>query len=101
MRKLQNRSGEALVEALAALLIVTLASLLFLQMTLASVKIGDAAREADSAFLETLNAAELSSETRGGGRVELSGGSGRSYGWEVTFYGNSDALVSYAKEASS
>ena len=93
MRKLRETSGETLVETLVAILIVTLSSLLFLHMTMASVKISGEAKMMDSQYQTALSAAEEQKTKVSAGTITVGG---RDY--SVTYYGTgeSDALASYS-----
>lgn len=58
MRRKRRTSGETLVETLAAILIAALASILFLQMTVASVRINETARKMNEDYRTALSAVE-------------------------------------------
>ena len=93
MRKLRGTSGETLVETLVAILIVTLSSLLFLQMTMASVKISGEAKEMDTEYQTALSAAEEQKTALSTGTITVGE---REYA--VTYYGTGEtgALASYS-----
>lgn len=58
MKKNRITSGETLVETLAAILLTTMSGVLFLQMTLASARIGGETKDMDARYRQMLNAAE-------------------------------------------
>lgn len=99
MKKLRCASGETLVETLAAILIVTLASLLFLQMTMASVRINRDARQMDADYQAALAAAEDQRERTADspGTATLSGSEteGTEWSYSIDYYGGGN-LTSYA-----
>lgn len=104
MRKLKNRSGETLIETLVSILIVTLASVVLVQMVITSVQISSKSGSADKDFSAALTAAEEESTKIGQGTVTITG-NGNTYSASVNYYGGgsgSKALTSYsAGEASS
>lgn len=57
-RKLNDVRGETLVEVLASILIGSLSVALLFSMVMASGNMDKSAKEADEAFMESLNAAE-------------------------------------------
>jgi len=57
-RRLKDRRGETLVEALASILIFTFSSILLLSMISSAARINATAKEADGKWAEQLNAAE-------------------------------------------
>lgn len=94
MKKLSGVSGETLVETLFALLIITMTSILFLNLTLSSGRIAGEARAYDVDYQRSLSIAEEQSEVIGSGAISIGS---RSY--PVTYFGSDDAqnrLVSYA-----
>lgn len=58
MRRRKSSSGETLVETLAALLLVVLSGLLFLQMTMASTRMSAQSKALDQRYQQILAAAE-------------------------------------------
>ena len=96
MRKLKKSSGETLVETLVAILIVTLSSLLFLQMTMTSLNISGEAKKMDTDYQASLSAAEEQKTKIATGTITVSG---RDY--SVTYYGTGEtgALTAYSGEA--
>ncbi|MEY8354656.1 hypothetical protein AALB39_15040 [Lachnospiraceae bacterium 54-53] len=88
MKKNRFTSGETLAETLAAILLTTLSSILFLQMALASTRISGETRSLDSEYRQALNAAEGQQTPFGQGTVmiepEDSDGWNREY--EVDYY---------------
>ncbi|MCI2057282.1 MAG: hypothetical protein LKJ86_09085 [Oscillibacter sp.] len=98
MKKLKSSRGETLVETLVAILTVTLASLLFLQMTNSAASINRSTAAADETFQADLSAAEIQSGAASSGTVTLQNGAA-SYSYGVDVYTSSDGnLTSYAAE---
>lgn len=101
MDKLQSRRGETLVETLAAILIVSLASVVLLTMAVTTVRVTRAAREADRAFQAEVEAAEAQRSAAGTGTVTVRVKGGPAYTYEVTRYraaggtGEAPPLTSY------
>lgn len=97
MSKRRHSSGETLIETLAALLLVTLSSVLLLQMTITSGKISARTRARDSAYRAALAAAEEQSSPVSTGTVQVDG---RAYSIVYFFKavpdGEGQQLVSYA-----
>lgn len=95
MRRKRGQAGETLVETLVALLIVTLASLLFLQVTTASSQICEKTANADSGYEKALADVEEQSGSGTPGSIAVGG---RSY---VVRYYNSGGLTAYSAEKGS
>lgn len=96
--KQRRKSGETLVETLAAILVFTLASLLFVQMAVTAARINQSARAQDAAYTQQLEAAERQTGDGTGGTVEIRGGSG-SWSYAVTVYGGEAGdICSYAPQ---
>ncbi|WP_306569503.1 hypothetical protein [Faecalispora jeddahensis] len=98
MRRKRSSSGETLVETLAALLLVVLSGMLFLQMTMASTRMSVQSKEMDALYQKVLAAAEQqTSPALSTGSIDIDG---RSY--DVRYYAYSGAssgekLISYAQ----
>lgn len=61
--RLRSNRGESLIESMAAILVFTLASILFLSMVNGAANINRAAREADDAFAQQQREIELPTPT--------------------------------------
>ena len=72
--RLRSAAGETLVETMAAILIFTLSSILFLSMASAAARINTQARAADSAYQDQQRIAETGLSASG---AALAGGTGR------------------------
>jgi type II secretory pathway component PulJ len=97
MRKLKKRAGETLIETLAAILIVSLASVVLVQTVITSAQIGAKSGGADKRFSEALTAAEKADAPKGSGTVTIAG-EGNSVSATVNFYGGgsgNQSLTSY------
>lgn len=97
MRRKRCSSGETLVETLAALLLVVLSGLLFLQMTMTSTKMSAQAKELDALYQRVLAAAEKQGETASSGSIEIGD---RDYAVNYYAYSgesSSEKLYSYAQ----
>lgn len=97
MSRKRSSSGETLVETLAALLLVVLSGLLFLQMTMASTRMSAQAKELDALYQRVLAAAEKQGDMVSSGSIEIGG---RDY--EVNYYSyssgtSSEKLYSYSQ----
>lgn len=98
MRKLKNCSGETLIETLVSILIVTLASVVLVQMVITGCQIGMESGKADKTFSSALTAAEGESTSKGNGTVTISGTNGE-YTVPVEYYGGgtgNHSLTSYS-----
>lgn len=99
-RKLHSASGETLVETMAAILIVTLASLLFLTMLQTTTRLNAGADEADESYQADLNAAELqdTGDLTGSGTVTVRRDGAETAEYSVDYYRTADGgLTSYAR----
>lgn len=73
MKKKKFSAGETLVETLAALLLVVLSGILFLQMTLTSAQISADVRELDALYRQAVQTAEAQSTPHSGtGEIRVS-----------------------------
>lgn len=59
IRKAKSKKGETLVETLAAILIITLATIILIGSTMGASKINKKVKEADNKFYEQVDKAEL------------------------------------------
>ena len=93
LKKRWNR-GETLIETLIAVLILTFSSIMFLNMTLSSVKINSASQQKDAEFREDLMEAEKE-ETGRIGKITIKTDQS-SYSYQVEYYGKgNDGMISY------
>lgn len=97
--KICGRRGESLVEALAAMLIITLASIALLTVIQFTTRLNAGAKAADSEFYEQQEAAETGPGTSSG-TVTVTGGSGggsfrQDYGVKTAGSASSGALRAY------
>ena len=89
IKKLRSKSGETLIESIAAILIFTLASLLFFSMVNAAANINTTTKEADRAYYAQQVLAEAgtnaaSSTQKQSGTVYVSCGGGTLYSRTIT-----------------
>lgn len=97
--KLRSRSGETLTETLAAVLVVSCASVLLATMILAASRLNTSARTQDAALYRALSAAEAQATPDGSAEIIASDARGNTYRFDVSVYGEADGLRSYRKEA--
>lgn len=96
--KCREERGEALIEVMASILIMTLSVLLLFSAAMASVRINKNAREQDEKFYKAWNAAEGQSTPADPGIVQTSTvtveqiPAGGSAVVDVTFYGEKGVL---------
>lgn len=90
MKHSRSNAGETLVETLAAVLIVGIASTLFLTFVMTSSNMNQAAKGKDDAVYEQLSAAETMGENPKPGTVQFGSDS-----VNVEVYGGADGLISY------
>ena len=96
MKKLRSRAGESLIEALAAILIFTLASQTMYSMVTAAAGINKTAKNADRALQEQLVVVERADDVTETGTVTMALGSNDVISVTVDIYGGKDgALYSY------
>ncbi len=98
MRKLKNCAGETLIETLISILIVTLASVVLVQMVITGCQIDVESGKADKMFSSALAAAEGEKTSRGSGTVTIGGADGE-YTVPVEYYGGGTgdrSLTSYS-----
>lgn len=100
MKKNRLNAGETLIETLAAILLITLSGIMFLQVTTSSTQLSQKAREMDVKYEQALSAAEEQKTVLKSGTVIVDGKS-----YEVVFYSGEDSggslndvLVSYSAE---
>lgn len=103
MKKHRRNSGETLIETLAAILLVTLSGIMFLQVMTSSTQLSQKAREMDVKYEQALSAAEEQKTALKSGTVIVDGKS-----YEVVFYSCEDSqgslndrLISYSAEEES
>jgi competence protein ComGC len=63
IKKLKSQSGETFIEILSALIIVSFATILFASLVIASNKLNDTQKAADSAFYKAVAECEAVSDT--------------------------------------
>ena len=98
MRKLRNCAGETLIETLVSILIVTLASVVLVQMVVTGCQIDTESGKADKMFSSLLAEAEGEETSKGSGTVTISGTNGE-YTVPVKYYGGGTGdrmLTSYS-----
>ncbi|HOQ14763.1 MAG TPA: hypothetical protein PKZ58_06735 [Bacillota bacterium] len=69
-RKLRSRTGETLVETLAAILIVTFSGILLVTSIMTALKINKTAEESDAKYRAELNVAEARTDGRDGTSIK-------------------------------
>lgn len=89
IKKLRSNRGETLTETLAAILILTLSSLVLLTMTVTAVRINRMAGQSDKTFHAEIAAVETQ-QSPGTGKIEISG-----YKYDVVLYGTGGGLTAY------
>ena len=99
LRKLRHTGGETLTETLAAVLVVSCASVLLATMILASSHLNATARAQDGVLYREVSAAEAQSEGGAPAKVVLTDEKNNRYSLNVAVYGKGDGLRSYRKEA--
>ena len=98
-KKLRSRAGESLVESLAAILVVTMASIVMYSMVSAAADINLAAKRNDEAVQEQLIAAERADDSDYNGTgtiyIKVEGSSSNVAVVPVNIYGADGDLFSY------
>ena len=102
-KKLRSRAGESLVESMASIVIVTLASIVMYTMVTAAADINGTAKETDRMVQEQMAVAERAEDSSGTGTVRMFinvGGSEKAVATvQVDIYGeNGDLYAYFAKE---
>lgn len=98
MDKLRAKRGETLVETLAAILIVTLASVVLLTTAMTAARVNQAAGDSDTEFQEKLRIAE--EQTNSSNRsVAITMEDSVEYRYNIEVFGGEDGLRSYAYSA--
>lgn len=91
MKKLRNKRGETLIEALAAILIFTLATVALFSLITTATDLNRYAKESDAKTQEQLVAAEQGASNGQSGTVTLTlTSSSEEKGVQVTVYGDRD-----------
>ncbi len=89
-----NSRGETILETLAALLVVTLSTAVFMSMVTAALRISSNASRQDNAFYAQVQAAEAMSGTSTEITVTIDGIKA-DYTYQAQCYGEDDAIKAY------
>lgn len=99
IRKLRSRSGETLVETLAAIVIVVIAGMTMFYAIMTAARINRITSDADDRYVQESNNAEQLTGDGGSGIVTVSNtAEGFSADFEVIYTGGEDKLTSYIPE---
>lgn len=70
-KKLRSRAGESLIESLAAILVVTMASIVMYSMVTAAADINTKAKKNDQAIQQQMDVAERADVASGSGKIHM------------------------------
>ena len=70
-KKLRSRAGESLIESLAAILVVTMASIVMYSMVTAAADINTKAKKNDLAIQQQMDVAERADVASGSGKIHM------------------------------
>ena len=101
-KKLRSRAGESLIESLAAILVMTMASIVMYSMVTAAADINTKAKENDLAVQQQMAVAERAERASGYGTIsmyiEVGDDTERVAEVDVEIFGAPGELYSYFKE---
>lgn len=101
-KKLRSRTGESLIESLAAILVVTMASVVMYSMVTAAADINTKAKENDLAIQQQMAVAERAERASGSGTIymyiEYNDEQNKVAEVDVDIFGAPGELYSYFKE---
>lgn len=99
IRKLQSNRGESLVEVLAAIVVIALASLVLMNSARAATRANLAAEKADAEYRAQIEGAEDQRTELGTGNLVISSSGDSDKSVNVTFYGEAGGITSFEKSS--